>query len=178
MNMNKIFENEKINKSVFINVSEIPFDESFNEYCRKNMCGRYGTTWNCPPAVGDFEKCRNHALSFDKAFVFTHKGEITDYSDVVSMEALRVETLDILFDICEKLKKENIRFQPLGCGSCNVCEKCTYPDTPCRFPEKAVPSVEAYCVDVMKLAEKTGLVYYAGDNIVTFFCIIFFEELK
>lgn len=176
--MNKSFENEKINESVFLKVSDIPFDEKCRECCSANLCGKYGSTWNCPPAVGDFEKCKKYALTFDKAFVFTHRGKISDYSDMNAMNALRNETMDILFEICKKLKDDNIRFQPLGCEGCNECEKCTYPDAPCRFPEKAVPAVEAYGIDVMKLAEQEGLTYYAGQNIVTFFCIILFQELK
>ena len=46
-----LFENEKIYESVFLPVIEIPFDEKNRGYCEANLCGKYGKTWNCPPAV-------------------------------------------------------------------------------------------------------------------------------
>lgn len=174
--MNKLFENEKINESVFLNVSEIPFDEKWRSYCSANLCGRYGTTWNCPPAAGTLKYCMKHAQGFAKAFVFTHSGKVDGFSDNETMDALRNETMDILFDICKKLENNNISFQALGCGSCNECKKCTYPDFPCRFPERAVPPVESYGIDVASLAQSKGLTYFAGDGTVTFFCIILYDE--
>ena len=169
------FRNEKINQSVFLDVSEIPFDAKNREYCKADLCGRYGRSWNCPPAVGTFEECRAKAQSFSKAFVFTHCGKITDFENMQEMDRLRDETTEILFEITSSLNAEGIRNLPLGCGSCNVCKKCTYPDSPCRFPEKAVPPVESFGIDVGKLAKDNGLTYYAGDGIVTFFCIILYD---
>ncbi len=173
--MKELFANDKINESAFVDASSIVFDEKFRDYCTAGVCGRYGKTWNCPPEVGEFEKCRNYALSFDKAFVFTHQGRIDDFADVSAMNKLRDETMEILFDICDRLRSRNIRFQPLGCGSCNECEKCTYPDAPCRYPERAVPPVESYGIDVKAIADANGMTYYAQSGIVTFFCIILYD---
>lgn len=170
-----LFENEKINESIFLSVSEIPFDEQSRSYCKANLCGRYGKTWNCPPAVGTYEECRKKAMSYKNAFVFTHKGRIDDYSDLKKMDALRDETMAILFEISQKLSENGVRHLSLGCGGCNECPDCTYPDSPCRFPEKAVPPVESFGIDVGLLAERKGLTYYAGDGIVTFFCIILYD---
>ena len=170
-----LFEHEKINDSLFLPVSEIPFDEKNRAYCKANLCGRYGKTWNCPPAVGTFDECREKAQSFSKAFVFTHCGRVDDFSDSQKIDALRDETTAILREICERLEKNGIRHQALGCGSCNECEKCTYPDAPCRFPEKAEPPVESFGIDVGELAKKNGITYYAGDGIITFFCIILYD---
>ena len=33
---------------------------------------------------------------------------------------------------------------PIGAGCCTKCKTCTYPDAPCRFPEQAFSSMEAY----------------------------------
>ena len=109
------------------------------------------------------------------AFVFTHKGRIDDYSDLKKMDALRDETMAILFEISQKLSENGVRHLSLGCGGCNECPDCTYPDSPCRFPEKAVPPVESFGIDVGLLAERKGLTYYAGDGIVTFFCTILYD---
>ncbi len=63
----------------------------------------------------------------------------------------------------------------LGAGGCDICEKCTYPNSPCRFPQKAKPSVEASGVDVVTLCKETGLKYINGVNTVTYFSIAFFD---
>ena len=36
----------------------------------------------------------------------------------------------------------------LGAGGCRICRKCAYPD-PCRFPEKACPSMEGYGINTL-----------------------------
>ena len=174
--MQNFFTEDRINQSAFIDVRDIPFTEKAASYCKANLCGRYGKSWSCPPAVGDFNTLKAQALTFDKAFVFSHKGYIESFSDEKAMDSLRDETMEILFTFCKKLKEKNISHLALGCGSCNFCKKCTYPDSPCPYPEKAIPPVEAYGVDVAALCEKTGMTYMAENNEVTFFCIILYKQ--
>lgn len=174
--MQKLFTDDRIYQSAFIDVSDIPFTEKAASYCKANLCGRYGKSWSCPPAVGNFNTLKAQALTFDKAFIFSHKGKIESYSDEKAMDSLRDETMDILFIFCEKLKEKNISFLALGCGSCNFCKECTYPDAPCRYPEKAIPPIEAYGVDVATLCEKTEMTYMAENNEVTFFCMILYKQ--
>jgi predicted metal-binding protein len=59
-----------------------------------------------------------------------------------------------------------------GCGVCEVCAKRT--GEPCRFPEKAMPSLEAYCINVSELARAAGMKYVNGQNTVTYFGAVLF----
>lgn len=172
--MQKLFKNKKISQKVFIAAKDIPFNEKATAYCSANLCGRYAKTWSCPPAVGDYNTLKAKALSFKNAFVFTNKGMIEDINDEAAINKLREETMDILFDVIQKLKSNNIPHLALGCGSCSYCKECTYPDAPCRFPEKAIPPMEAYGVDVAELCKKTGMTYMAENNEVTFFCMVLY----
>lgn len=174
--MQKLFTDDKINQSAFVDVRDIPFTEKAASYCKANLCGRYGKSWSCPPALGDFNTLMTGALKYNKAFVFSHKGYIESFSDEKAMDSLRDETMEILFTFCERLKEKNIGHLALGCGSCNFCKECTYPHSPCRYPEKAIPPMEAYGIDVAALCEKTGMSYMAEDNEVTFFCMILYKE--
>lgn len=174
--MQKLFTDDRIYQSAYIDVKDTPFTEKAASYCKANLCGRYGKSWSCPPAVGNFNTLKAQALTFDKAFIFSHKGRIESFSDEKAMDSLRDETMDILFIFCEKLKEKNISFLALGCGSCNFCKECTYPDAPCRYPEKAIPPMEAYGVDVAALCEKTEMTYMAENNEVTFFCMILYKQ--
>jgi predicted metal-binding protein len=57
----------------------------------------------------------------------------------------------------------------LGAGACRVCGACSYPiGEGCRFPDKAVGSVEAYGIDAKKLLEANGLRYVNGVNTVSY----------
>jgi predicted metal-binding protein len=63
----------------------------------------------------------------------------------------------------------------LGAGACFICKKCTYRDgKPCRFPEKAFPSVEACGIDVMSLSKSAGVKYNNGENTVTYIGVILY----
>ncbi|HJA66742.1 MAG TPA: DUF2284 domain-containing protein [Candidatus Mediterraneibacter cottocaccae] len=54
-------------------------------------------------------------------------------------------------------------------GSCRKCGKCTYPDAPCRFPERTHGSLEGYGIMVSELAGQAGIRYINGTNTVTYF---------
>ena len=54
------------------------------------------------------------------------------------------------------------------------CAKCTYPDQPCRFPDKAFTSMEAYGLLVTDVCKSADTPYYYGRNTVTFTsCVLF-----
>ena len=46
---------------------------------------------------------------------------------------------------------------------------------PCRHPEDALPSLEAYGVNVSKLAAACGMKYVNGANTVTYFAGVLFD---
>ena len=50
----------------------------------------------------------------------------------------------------------------LGC--CTACAKCTYPDEPCRLPDKQIASMEAYGMLVLEICKRNGLQYYYGAD--------------
>ena len=63
----------------------------------------------------------------------------------------------------------------LSCGGCRLCQRCAKEDgEPCRMPEKAMSSLEGYCVDVYNTTKDTPLKYINGQNTVTYFGAILF----
>ena len=63
---------------------------------------------------------------------------------------------------------------PLSAGPCLVCRKCTYPHRPCRFPAKAISSMEAYGLLVSDICIRSGLQYNYGPKTLTYTsCILF-----
>jgi predicted metal-binding protein len=64
----------------------------------------------------------------------------------------------------------------LGAGGCPLCEECTAKvNQPCRFPDQAVTSLEAYGINVSTTAGKAGMKYINGANTVTYFGAILFK---
>ena len=142
--------------------------------CRANQCGKYATCWTCPPGVGELSELKEKILKRKNAVVFSCKHELEDCFDFEGMTEGQKKSRKILDDIMEHLKADGVDFMALGCEGCTLCEKCTYPDSPCRFPDKAIPSVEACGISVVDLAKKTGINYNNGANTVTYFCIILY----
>ena len=58
-----------------------------------------------------------------------------------------------------------------GCRRCSVCGKKT--GDPCRFPKRAMGSLEAYGVNVSELAALAGMKYINGQDTVTYFGAVF-----
>jgi hypothetical protein len=57
---------------------------------------------------------------------------------------------------------------PMGAGTCRLCRLCTYPDRPCRHPDRMVASMEAYGLLVSDVAVRSGLGYNYGENTMCF----------
>jgi len=60
-----------------------------------------------------------------------------------------------------------------GCRLCRICGAVT--GEPCRFPEKAHPSLEAYAINVSSVAAACGLKYINGQNTVTYFGMVLID---
>ena len=56
-----------------------------------------------------------------------------------------------------------------------ICKKCAYPDAPCRHPEKMFPCIESYGILVTDLAEKYGISFMNGANVVTWFSLLLYR---
>ena len=159
-----------------INPKEIPFSKAVADACRANACGKYGSCWTCPPGVGEYTALEQKIREYDKAAVFTCKYDLEDCFDFEGMMDGQQKTMSILHSVADTLRCEGRNFMVLGCEGCSLCEKCTYPNAPCRFPEKAVVSVEACGIDVVRMASQLHLNYNNGADTVTYFCVVLLKE--
>lgn len=170
----KLLNHKGIFQSAYISPRSIVFSDEVRKMCEMNSCGRYGKCWSCPPGVGNVEDLRNEINTYNNAFVFTHMGKIEDSFDFECMTAIGDESKQVLRDIMKNLNDAGVKYKALGCGSCSICEKCTYPENSCRFPDKAIASVEAVGIDVTQLASFCGINYHNGEKTVTYFNMILY----
>ena len=175
MNVEKYLTHPEIFQYRVIDTAVMPFSAAVVDACRANICGRYGKNWMCPPAVGTLDALEAKVKSYQKAAVFTCKYEIADSFDYEGMKEGQRRAKVVFSEVTAAMRSAGERFLPLGSGGCELCDVCTCPDAPCRFPDLATPSVEACGVNVMQLAKTVGLNYNNGANTVTYFSVILFD---
>lgn len=155
-----------------IDISELKYYSEVRAICEANSCRGYGATWACPPAVGTIEECKARVEQYEDMVIFTGKFELEDSFDFEAMgEGLR--TFKRMVDKLSA-KLENVDCLILSNEGCGRCKECTYPNSPCRFPELLHHSLEGYGFVVNELAEAAGVCYNNGSNTVTFFGAVLF----
>ena len=162
-----------------IKTSDIQFSEEFRTLCEQNSCGKYGTNWMCPPAVETFEEVKAKVLKYREGVVFQTVYNLEDSFDFEGMVKAG-EIHEKIFRSIQEYIQLDIACKDvlaLNVGNCKVCKECTYPDgEECRYPDKAVASVEAYCIDVNALVTSCDIPYINGLNTVSFVGLFLFKS--
>jgi len=173
IDINKIKDSGVSTAAVFP-VSEIKFDNIFRDMCKQNLCGRYGKNYKCPPFIGEPEDLKAEVLSYDIVILIQTIYPLEDSYDFEGMnEGGKIHSENI--DKTRKYIEDNLTFNKmlaLGAGGCNICPKCGMADkTPCPFPDKAISSVEGYCMNVADMTNSHGLNYINGENTVSYVAV-------
>jgi predicted metal-binding protein len=163
-------------KAFVLTTDNIPFDVSLRSYCEANICGNYGKNYACPPNVGDGQELIEKARSYKKALVFQTVTKIKDSFDFDGMKEAAKRHSKVTDEINKAIGEQLGDYLQLTAGECTVCEVCALAeDKLCRFPDKAISSLEAYCMNVSTLAERCQMKYINGKNTVTYFGAFLFN---
>ena len=163
-------------RSKVIETGNISLDRAFRDMCAANSCGKYGKCYMCPPDVGDIDALMGEVGNYDYALVYQTVNELEDSFDFEGMMEAKKKSYPLAQSLRKVFSDMNItKVLHLGAGGCGVCEPCAKrTGEPCRFPEKAMPSLEAYGVNVSELAKAAGMKYINGQNTVTYFGAVLF----
>ena len=161
-------------KATVIAAELIVLSAEFRKICQSNGCGMYDRCWMCPPHVGDIEALMAQVQTYRHGLLYQTIGELEDSFDIEGMfDAGRSHA-----QLSQRIEKSGMlpeNHLHLTCGGCRLCERCAKRDgEPCRFPQDALPSMEAYGIDVYNTTKNTPLKYINGTNTVTFFGIVLF----
>lgn len=165
-------------KATVISQEQIVTSAAFRDICVSNGCGLYDKCWMCPPDVGNIDVLMAEIRKYSHGLWYQTIRELEDSFDFEGMtEAGRLHVL-VSQKIQNKLKELlPTEFLHLSCGGCRLCQRCTKLDgEPCRMPEKALPSLESYGVDVYQSTKNTDLKYINGSDTVTYFGVVLFRE--
>ncbi len=165
-----------LNQYAFIDPKELPFSQDVRDMCAQNACGRHGTNWQCPPGAGELEVLEAKAKSYTDGLLFNVVYPLEDSYDFEGMMAAKDKFTETCGALLRIVRNHFPQSFVMGAGGCSLCEKCTYPDAPCRYPDKAIASMEACGIDVYTTSKKFGFEYINGQNTVTYFGIVFFRE--
>ncbi len=156
---------------------DLKFLQEVRDMCRADKCGNFGRVWTCPPACGTLEESRQKAAKYDWGIVLQTTAMMEDEFDGEAIEEAQNTQRERFIVYCDRLREKKEDFLPMGSGGCGQCAKCTYPDAPCRFPDKAITSMEAYGLIVTEVCKCADTPYYYGRNTVTFTSCVLFKNI-
>ena len=108
--------------------------------------------------------------------VLSGKYELEDSFDYESIQEGAKKFRESSRALNQVLRERFSDYFMLSNEGCDLCSKCTYPDAPCRFPDRAMGSLEGYGIFVSELATQAGMKYNNGPNTVTFFGALICNE--
>lgn len=162
--------------SFFIDPKELEFAERIRHIC-ETECPMYGKTWACPPGVGAVEECRAKCLSFGKCLMMATVTEVEDIANIDACLATRPEHEAITNQVRDLMREQGVEPLVLSTEACAICEHCAYLEgKPCRFPDRMHPCVESHGIVLIPTAEKYGITFQYGDNVITWFSLLFFND--
>ncbi len=159
-----------------MNPATLEFMQDVRAMCAADRCQSYNRNWACPPACGSLEDFILRAAGYRKGILLQTVGDREDSYDFEAMMQVQEENsrhFDALADI---LVSSGIDVFMMSAGTCTRCRKCTYPDAPCRFPEKVFPSMEACGLFVSKVCKDNGVPYYYGDEKIAYTCCVLYND--
>ncbi|MBQ2716210.1 MAG: DUF2284 domain-containing protein [Clostridia bacterium] len=165
-------------KANVISVGDIELDRSFRAMCESNACGVYGKCYMCPPDVGNIDKLMAQVGNYKYALVYQTVSELEDSYDFEGMHEAKKRFVPLSQSLRKVFADAGIEkvlhLSTGGCGLCTICAKRI--EAPCRYPDKAMPSLEAYGINVSRLAAAAGMKYINGQNTVTYFGAVLFTN--
>ena len=165
--------------AAILDTASIQFHEDFRKACEKNFCRKYDTNWMGPPAIGPIQDLMQKAARYRQGLLFQTVHAVASNFDMKGMLAAAKVHEKVFRTLLDGIRKEfpEEEILPLNAGCCSLCEKCGYlTQEPCRHPDQAVSSVEAYGINVIALQKSAGLPYYKGKESVIYVGLILFNK--
>lgn len=165
-------------KANVIPVRKIELDRSFRALCESNACGVYGKCHMCPPDVGGIDELMAEVGKYKYALVYQTVSELEDSYDFEGMAEAKKRFIPISLNLRKVFAEAGIeKVLHLGAGGCGICPICAKRiGDPCRRPDLAMPGLEAYGINVSRLAAAADMKYINGQNTVTYFGAVLYCE--
>ena len=152
----------------------LQFLPEVRQMCAADKCRNYNRSWSCPPACGSLEENKERCLQYSTGILVQTIARMEDEYDIETMTEAPKINGENFCRLTDRLFELGYDTLPMGAGGCTRCKQCTYPDAPCRFPEKMFPSMEACGLLVSQVCTDNNLPYYYGPNTIAYTgCFLF-----
>lgn len=138
------------------------------DMCAADKCHLFNRSWMCPPACGTLEENGEKLAAYSHGILVQTTAQMDDDFDYEAMQEAEKKHKKEFRTLQIELLKEFPSLLALGAGGCTLCPQCTYPDEPCRFPDEAISSMEAFGLLVSDVCTKNNLPYYYGPGTLTY----------
>jgi predicted metal-binding protein len=151
-----------------LNMDALEFMPEVREMCSADRCRQYGKNWRCPPACGSIEEAAARAAQYSSGILVQTIGVLQDDFDYETMMTTGQKHKANFAALVEQVKARHPDVLPMGAGTCEICERCSYPDAPCRHPDTSISSMEAYGLWVSRVCELSDVPYNNGKHTITY----------
>ena len=158
----------------FLDPAELEFSHRIRWICQ-HECPMYGKTWACPPGVGSVEECKGKCLGYQNCLMISTITEVEDISNIDEALATRAPHEKITNQVRDLMRQQGVEPYILSTEACAICDRCAILDgLPCRMPGRMHPCVESHGINILGLLEDMGLSFQYGENVVTWFSLLFY----
>ena len=164
----RLAEETGFSHSAAIDMDSLVFRPEVREMCSADKCHSYGKSWSCPPAVGSLERITERAANYKGGIIVQTTGALENDFDMESIRKIMIRHKRNFSSLVRQVRQIAADCLPMGAGACYVCRQCSYPDSPCRHPDRMFSSMEAYGLLVSDVCLKSGLQYNYGKNTMTY----------
>jgi len=151
--------------------------DEVREMCAADTCRSYNKSWACPPGCGEIEDSNKTFKLYECGIVFQTVAYMEDEFDFETTMAAARDHRERFNKLVEMVRETGMNRDTvllIGAGSCTICPECSYPDAPCRYPEKIFPSMEAMGLMVSEVCVSAGIPYYHGPQTLAYSsCVLF-----
>lgn len=158
----------------YIDPKSLEFAERIRHICSAE-CPMYNKTWACPPAVGEVFACEKRCLAYENCLIIGSVAQVQDIANMEETLATRPEHEALTNAVRDMFRVQGVEPYILSTEACNICETCSWLEgQPCRHSDRMHPCLESHGINLLPTLEEYGLAFQYGDNVVTWFSLLFF----
>lgn len=158
----------------YLDPKALEFSDRIRWIC-EHECPMYGKSWACPPGVGSVPECKGKCMKYENCLMISTIAEVYDIADINETLSTRGEHEAVTNQVRDLMRQQGIEPYILSTEACEVCERCAILDgEPCRMPERMHPCVESHGINLLTVIEEQGLTFQYGENVVTWFSLLFY----
>ena len=158
----------------YIDPKKLEFSPRIRYICGAE-CPMYGKTWACPPAVGEVSQCEKKCRRYENCLLIGTVAEVRDIADIAETLSTRPAHEELTNLVRDMFREQGVEPYILSTEACEICARCAFLDgQPCRHPDRMHPCVESHGINLIPTLEENGLEFQYGENIVTWYSLLFF----